>query len=251
MSKKDAIFNPYRPGDENHLYFSDPLIIRYSIKLAKLAGLYFRYEVDGFGNIPQKTGAILAANHGILPLDLFLLSSKLYKRRKKRVRILVHRRSWDIPVFREAGLNLGLVGASQENAVRLLKRKEIVCVFPGGEREGLKSSRHKYELRWGGRMGFVKTAILAGVPIVPCMSVGIDDLFHVMGGPLPLFFGMGPVPFPVKIKHWIGKPIRHGLKPADARKTKLVQELHAHVWAESEKLLKKGLKRQKIFGLLA
>ena len=29
MSKKDVLFNPYRPGDEDHLYFNDSKILKH------------------------------------------------------------------------------------------------------------------------------------------------------------------------------------------------------------------------------
>ncbi|MBI2339293.1 MAG: hypothetical protein HYU99_02845 [Deltaproteobacteria bacterium] len=98
--------------------------------------------------------------------------------------------------------------------------------------------------------------------MVPCMSVGIDDIYHVcekstrhLAGkifhryfPFPVFLGLGGFPLPRKIVHYMGKPIDHGLKTSQANNMRRIKEIHAHVWSESEKLLKMGLRRRRWFG---
>lgn len=263
MSKKNVFSNPYHPGDENHLYFNDSQILKHFFSSIVLVEQYFRYEVVGLENIPNDSGALLVCNHGFIPIDMVLLARNIYQKKERRCRVLVHERSWRVPVLREVALNIGVVNAKHENAVRLLKRKELVCVFPGGEREGIKPSSKKYQLLWEDRYGFIKTAIEGKTPIVPCMAIGIDDLFHVFEKstrnliqkmfhryfPFPVFLGIGGLPFPRKIVHYIGKPIYHGLKPSQSKNLKLVKELHAHVLSESRKLLKTGLRRRKWYFL--
>ncbi|MBI2339292.1 MAG: 1-acyl-sn-glycerol-3-phosphate acyltransferase [Deltaproteobacteria bacterium] len=158
MSKKDVLFNPYRPGDEDHLYFNDSRILKHFFSSMRLVENYFRYEVVGLDNLGTPSllphsPALIVLNHGFLPIDLVLLGRKIYRQTGRRIRVLVHRRSWRIPVLREVALNIGLVDAKQENAIRLLKKGELVCVFPGGEREGMKPSSQKYQLMWEERFG--------------------------------------------------------------------------------------------------
>ncbi|MBI4411071.1 MAG: acyltransferase family protein [Deltaproteobacteria bacterium] len=261
MSKKDILFNPYRPGDEDHLYFNDSKILKYFLGSLRLVERYFRYDVVGIDNIPSRSPALLVLNHGFIPLDLILLGRRIYRQTGRRIRVLVHRRSWRIPVLREVALNIGMVDAKPENAVRLLKKGELVCVFPGGEREGMKPSGMKYQLMWEDRIGFVQTAVLAKAPIVPCMSVGIDDVYHIfekstrhLAGkmfhryfPFPVFLGLGGLPCPRKIVHYLGKPIKYRLKPSEADNMKQIKKIHARVWSESEILLKKGLRERRWF----
>ena len=247
MSKKHLIRNPYRPGDENRLQFDDPALLKKFYSALALVARYFRYEVIGLENIPRDSGALLVLNHGLFPIDQLLLARRISLDLGRRTRTLAHRRSWMIPVLREIALNMGIVNATPANAVQLLKKGELVCVFPGGEREGTKPSSKKYRLLWEGRHGFIKVAIAAGVPIIPCMSVGVDDLYHVFPRPsgrisiflsrylpLPAFLGLGWFPLPRKITQFIGRPIRH--------RHQSVRALHALVWRRSRRLLEDGLR---------
>lgn len=252
MSKKNVFSNPYRKGDEDHLYFDDPRLLEGFTKSTILLETYFRYEVCGMENIPQKGPAMLVLNHGLMPFDMVLLAGRLYREYSRKARVLIHERSWNLPIFREIALNMGIMNASPENAARLLEKGEIISVFPGGEREGLKPSSQKYQLLWEGRYGFIKTAMKTQSPIIPCMSVGIDDLFHVMDRnlpflkalPLPLFLGLGVFPLPVKITHYIGKPIYCKYKSGDERDMKKVKAYHKEVLKQSRLLLDYGLKQR-------
>ncbi len=259
MSKKNLLTNPYRAGDENHLYFNDEKILKLFASSLTFLDLYFRYEVVGMKNIPEKGPALLVGNHGFFPFDLVLLSKHIYEKMGRRVRVLVHERSWRIPMLREIALNIGVVNAKPENAIRLLKQGEIVAVFPGGEREGMKPSSQKYQLLWDNHIGFARTAIAAKAPVIPCMSVGIDDIFHVFERsgifntrlfhryfPFPFFLGLGGFPIPRKITQHIGLPINfHQKASSKIRKGTLVKRLHAQTWKEAEHLLKKGLEQRK------
>ena len=63
---------------------------------------------------------------------------------------------------------IGLVAAHPANAHRLLHDEgRLVLVFPEGQKGTRKLFWQRYKLRRFGRGGFVKTAIRAGVPIVP------------------------------------------------------------------------------------
>lgn len=243
MSKKHLIQNPYRPGDENRLQFDDPSLFKTFFSSLAVADRYFRYKVVGIENIPRDLGALLVLNHGLFPIDSLLLARRIFLKMGRKTRALAHRRSWTIPVLREIALNMGIVNATPKNAIRLLKKGELVCVFPGGEREGTKPSSQKYQLLWEGRYGFVKAAIAAGVPIIPCMSAGIDDLYYVFKRPF-FFLGLGGFPLPRKITHFIGRPIRHGLKRSQAREMKRVRALHALVWRRSRRLLEDGRRKR-------
>ncbi len=240
MPKKHLLLNPYRPGDENRLGFYDRRLLRFLAAHLGWLEKYFRYEVSGLENIPKDAPALLVLNHGLIPFDELLLAKRIFERYGRRLRVLAHSRSWHLPIFREIALNLGVVDANPKNAVDLLKKGELVCVFPGGAREGCKSSSLRYHLPWADRYGFAKVAVAAGVPVIPCMSVGIDDVYHVLGLfsrllPFPLFFGLGLLPLPRKVTHYIGEPIHH----------RKVLSLHHQVWRASRRLLSRGLEERR------
>ena len=63
---------------------------------------------------------------------------------------------------------LGLVAAHPANAQRLLRDEgRLALVFPEGQKGSRKLYWQRYRLRRFGRGGFVRTAMRAGVPIVP------------------------------------------------------------------------------------
>ena len=63
---------------------------------------------------------------------------------------------------------MGLVAAHPANAQRLLRDEQrLALVFPEGQKATRKLFWQRYRLRRFGRGGFVRTAMRAGVPIVP------------------------------------------------------------------------------------
>ena len=50
-----------------------------------------------------------------------------------------------------------------------------VMVFPGGDHEVYRSTLQRNKIEFGGRTGYITTAIEAGVPIVPAVSVGAQE----------------------------------------------------------------------------
>lgn len=261
MAKKDILFRPYRPGDEHRLHWYDRKLTRLMSYSLSFWQRYFRYEVRGLENIPRDEGAILANNHGLWPFDALLLAKRMFEEGRPP-RALAEHATWKIPFVREIFLNLGVVDGTPKNAIRLLRADQLVIVFPGGAREAQKSSAQKYQLFWQDRMGFVKVAIAAGKPIIPCFCAGIDDMYHVFYDgytlgkklfrayvPLAAFIGIGIMPFPVKLVHHIGEPVYHDLPYSAYRDEKKVQKLHARVLAAAEALKAKALAEYRFYAL--
>jgi 1-acyl-sn-glycerol-3-phosphate acyltransferase len=95
---------------------------------------------------------------------------------------------------------IGLVAAHPANAHRLLHdERRLVLVFPEGQKGTRKLFWQRYKLRRFGRGGFVKTAIRAGVPIVPVAVVGAEEA-------MPIF---AHVPFLQRLTGLIYFPINH------------------------------------------
>ncbi len=260
MPKKSILTNPYKTGDEDKLQWFDAKLARFIFGSLTLWEKYFRYEIHGVHNIPKKGGAILAMNHSFFFIDLAFLTKHAFLKRGRRARGVAEHLTWKIPVLREIFLNLGIVDGNPKNALRLLKSKHLMAVCPGGAQEAMRSYKDKYKLLWEDHYGFVKMAIKAQVPIIPCMSVGSDDAYVMLVNgyhrwkklfvPLPIFFGLGLMPFPVKIRHYVGQPITHNYKPSQHKDMKCVKALHARVVKESQKLLSEGLKKRKLWGFL-
>jgi 1-acyl-sn-glycerol-3-phosphate acyltransferase len=109
----------------------------------------------------------------------------------------------------------GEVRANPENGERLLRKGELVGVFPEGVKGVGKYFKERYRLARFGRGGFVRLALHTGAPIIPCAVVGAEEIHPVIakanwvGRPLglpyfpitPTFPVLGPlgvVPLPTK-----------------------------------------------------
>ncbi len=260
MPKKKILTKPYKPGDEDKLQWFDAGLVRFIMRSLTFWEVYFRYEVIGMQNVPRKGGVILALNHGFFFIDIPLFFKHLFLRRGRRARAVAEHLCWKLPGIREIFLNLGIVDGSPKNAMRILRGDHAMIVCPGGAKEATKSSRRKYDLMWDKRYGFIKVAIATGVPIIPCVCVGIDDAYVLLNNayrrwkgtfvPLPLFFGLGLMPFPVKLTHYIGRPVEHNYRPEQYKDMRCVKALHRKVLKEAERVKNEGLKKRKLFGFL-
>lgn len=182
---------------------------------------YFRYEVRGIKNIPSQGACLLVMNHGILPFHTYLLAKKITEDVKRFPRGMVAHFFFQIPWVREFVLKWGGVDASPANGERLLKQKHIVLLCPGGIYEALISKKGLVRSPWKNRKGFVRLAIKTKASIVPSYCQGMTStyfnnylflkwrikLLHATRFSLPFFLGIGLLPFPAKLTHWIGKPI--------------------------------------------
>ncbi|MGH2798753.1 MAG: 1-acyl-sn-glycerol-3-phosphate acyltransferase, partial [Thermoleophilaceae bacterium] len=86
------------------------------------------------------------------------------------------------------------------NAQRLLRDEgRLVLVFPEGQKGSRKLYWQRYRLRRFGRGGFVRTAMRAGVPIVPIAVLGAEEA-------MPIF---AHVPLLQRLTGLIYFPINH------------------------------------------
>lgn len=66
----------------------------------------------------------------------------------------------------------GTVRASHDNATKAFERDAAVLVYPGGDFETFRPSWHSDRIEFGGRHGFIRLALDAGVPIIPVVAIG-------------------------------------------------------------------------------
>ncbi len=193
----------------------------------RLARRYFRYEVEGFENLPRDRAALVVGYHGRpIAYDLCLLLLEVYERQGHFPHGIIHDAVNANRVLKWLSDGLSFVtgdGAGIESAV---ERGEHIFVLPGGTREGCRSILDRYRVEWGKRTGYLRLALRHGLPVVPVAAVGIDWAYIgfnngytwgkrvKMPANLPLWFGLGPLgfwpispPFPVKIRQRIGTPI--------------------------------------------
>jgi 1-acyl-sn-glycerol-3-phosphate acyltransferase len=165
-------------------------------KVSPVLRRWFRSEVHGLDTFPSDGGALVVSNHsgGMLTPDVMLFGSAFYRRFGYHDRPLYTLAHYGV-VMGPLGDLLGKVGvieASRENAAAALQSGGVVLVFPGGDYDSYRPTTSDHVIDFDGRTGYVRTAIAAGVPIVPSVSIGGQEsqLFLTRGNTLAKLLGL-------------------------------------------------------------
>jgi 1-acyl-sn-glycerol-3-phosphate acyltransferase len=187
-----------------------------------------RPKFYGIEHVPEG-GALLVGNHTLYGVfDLMLMTAELIERGIV-VRGLGDRALFRIPGTRKLLSACGVVPGTRANVRELMRRGDLIMVFPGGAREVAKRKGERYRLIWKNRLGFAVLAIEGRYPIVPFASMGIEHALDIVldtdnplmaparkiaekllnAEPLPIVRGIGltPIPRPERLYFWFGKPI--------------------------------------------
>ena len=190
--------------------------------------VWWRVEATGIDNVPGTGPALLVANHsGVLPWDGVMINLAVRHQHpgRRACRMLALDMFALLPFLAPLLAQSGAVRANPENAERLLRKGELVGVFPEGVKGVGKRFKDRYKLARFGRGGFVRIALRTGAPIIPCAVVGAEEIHPALarmdwiGRPLglpyvpitPTFPALGPlgfVPLPSKWSIDMGEPIR-------------------------------------------
>jgi 1-acyl-sn-glycerol-3-phosphate acyltransferase len=193
----------------------------------RLAMRYFSYRIEGLEHLDRETALIVAYHPGPFPWDNFMLWTKLYDTYGSCPRMISHHLYHQVPVVRGLSRTVGLIDGEPPRAlVEALRPRQHLLVCPGGTREGLRPFWRRHRVDWGGRTGFIRLARKYRLTIVPAASaaaelsyLGLVDGYalsrRVFGhGGMPLWTGVGigglwpfALPWPVRIRHIIGRPI--------------------------------------------
>lgn len=219
---------------------------------------YFRSEVRGLDNIPAGA-SLVVGNHsgGLTSFDLSVFAVGYYD--KFGYERPLYALAYDTLFAGPAGeffKRTGVIRATRDNAAKALATGAVVLVFPGGDLDVYRPTLRENVIDFGGRMGYVATAVQANVPIVPAVSIGGQEgqLYlsrgtwlsrllrltkferkHFRTNILPITFGwpFGPsvvlpvnIPLPTKIITEVLSPIE---VPAEFAQTPDVRKLDAHV----------------------
>ncbi len=226
---------------------------------------WFRVELLGCENVPDKGPALIVGNHsGTLPIDGVMLQVGLHDHHpaQRNLRLLGADLVYQIPVLAHLARKSGHTLACQADAQRLLDKGEVVGVFPEGFKGVGKPYSQRYKLQRFGRGGFVATALRAQVPIIPCAIVGAEEIYpkiadlkplaRLLGFPYfpvtptwPMFGALGLVPLPSKWIIAFGEPIRTDVyDPAQADDHMTVFDLTDQVRETIQNMLYDLLRRR-------
>jgi 1-acyl-sn-glycerol-3-phosphate acyltransferase len=156
---------------------------------------YFRAEVRGLESIPKAGGALVVSNHsgGMFTPDVLIFAPAFYDKFgfDRPVYTLAH---WGVFIANVGDWlrRAGVIEASRENAAKALRDGAVVLVFPGGDYDAYRPTFTENVIDFGGRTGYVRTAMEAGVPIVPVVSIGAQEtqLFLARGDSIAKRLGL-------------------------------------------------------------
>lgn len=148
-----------------------------------LYAVWWRVEAAGIDRVPDKGPGLIVANHsGVLPYDglMVKLAVRHEHPARREVRMLALDMFALLPFLAPMLTKSGAVRAHPENGERLLRKGELVGVFPEGVKGVGKRFRERYKLARFGRGGFVRLALRTGAPIIPCAVVGAEEIHPVL-----------------------------------------------------------------------
>ncbi len=164
----------------------DPGYIALALPFLKVAMRgYFRSEVRDMDRVPDG-GALVVANHsgGLMPMDVPVLAVEFFETfgTDRPLYCLAHDMLFtgvNGPIMQK----FGFVPARREAAHEILTSGAVTIVFPGGDWDSFRPTLKSSVIDFNGRTGYVRTAIKAGVPIVPVVSIGGQEAqFHLTRG---------------------------------------------------------------------
>lgn len=148
-----------------------------------LYAVWWRVEATGVERVPGTGPGLIVANHsGVLPYDglMMRLAVRHGHPARREARLLALDMFALLPFLAPLLAKSGAVRANPENGERLLRKGELVGVFPEGVKGVGKRFRERYRLARFGRGGFVRLALRTGAPIIPCAIVGAEEIHPVL-----------------------------------------------------------------------
>ncbi|MGV1037376.1 MAG: 1-acyl-sn-glycerol-3-phosphate acyltransferase [Candidatus Nanopelagicales bacterium] len=138
---------------------------------------YHRLSVTIDGDLPYEP-TMIVGNHGfggIFDLNVWAMLATLDELAPGRpITFLTHQLAWTLQVGSLIE-RLGARPASDQTALDSFAQGHHVVVFPGGDFEAAKSFGDRNKVMFGGRSGFARVAIAAGVPVVPVVTAGAGE----------------------------------------------------------------------------
>jgi 1-acyl-sn-glycerol-3-phosphate acyltransferase len=223
-----------------------------------LMDYYFRQEVDGWNHIPERN-VLLVGIHSGAPFvwDAWTVGFQWW-RHFGHDRVLhgtAHDALMAAPLIGAYFRKMGVLPAAPDSMATALADGRDVALWPGGEIDSLRPWTQRDRAVLGGRKGFVRMAIGAGVPILPVATVGGPDSKPILTSgrriasalqldriarlklfpiALQLPWGLSPailpeIPLPTKIRTAFQEPIDPGDDPELANDDDYVDEIYDNV----------------------
>jgi 1-acyl-sn-glycerol-3-phosphate acyltransferase len=231
-------------------------------------GRYFDLDVQGIEHVPVAP-AMMVSNHsgGTSIPDVWGFAYAWYRRfgTARPIHPMAHEIILSTRPTAKFFGRIGVLRAGRGVALDVLTTwKRDLLVMPGGDLDTWRPWKQRYQVQFGGRTGYARTAIMAGVPIVPVANAGAHETLYVFTDgrelarklrlqeltrasvfPISLSFPwgltIGPwphLPIPGKLRYRFAAPITPPpLAPGEEPDEGMVLDLDAQVRAAVQGLL--------------
>ena len=201
---------------------------------AGLLARWHRAELEGVHHLPRGP-ALLVGNHGLFGLETPVFFWLIERETGRLPCGLADRTLFGNALVRPLLERVGSAPGTAQDAMRVLAEGRLVVCYPGGAFETFKRPDERYRLQWERSCGFARLAIAARVPIVPFAGLGVDDAWVNLGHlraakrllgryAAPLAIGLGPVPFPTRLRFVLERPLQPPGDPREAPSLKRAVE---------------------------
>ena len=144
---------------------------------------WFRMEMDGWENVPDRP-VLLVGIHSGAPFvwDAWTVGVQWWRRfgMERPLHGTAHDALMATPLIGGYFRAMGVLPAAPDAIASALANGRDVALWPGGEVDSLRPWSQRDEAILGGRTGFVRMAIRAGVDILPIATVGGADAMPVL-----------------------------------------------------------------------
>ncbi|HEX6244902.1 MAG TPA: 1-acyl-sn-glycerol-3-phosphate acyltransferase [Polyangiales bacterium] len=170
--------------DPDRLDVRDPALLGRLLPLVqRFNAVYLRLTREGLEHVPR-TPALFVSNHngGMVGPDVLCTMGTLLETRGVEAPLYGLAHDFAMRQFEPLGRlaqRLGAIRACPENAARVFALGGQALVYPGGDLEAYRHSRLRDRIVLGERLGFVRVAQRAGVPIVPIVAQGAHRSAYV------------------------------------------------------------------------
>jgi 1-acyl-sn-glycerol-3-phosphate acyltransferase len=148
-----------------------------------LMDFWFRMEIEGWEHLPEPP-ALLIGIHSGAPFvwDAWTVGVQWWRRfgEERPLHGTAHDALMAAPLIGSYFRRMGVLPAAPDSIAAALAAGRDVALWPGGEVDSLRPWVKRDEAVLGGRTGFIRMAIGAGVPIVPISTVGGPDGMPVL-----------------------------------------------------------------------
>jgi 1-acyl-sn-glycerol-3-phosphate acyltransferase len=156
------------------------------VKVARFIGpgRYFRIDVKGWENVPRESSMIVSNHSGGTTIpDVWGFLSAWYAQFgvDRPIHPMAHEMILSTQLTGQYFAERGVLRGSPELGRRVLEEfRRDLMVMPGGDVDTWRPYSKRYTVRFGGRTGYARLALKAGVPIVPVANAGAHETLIVL-----------------------------------------------------------------------